>query len=181
MLRRRILSTRMTTITSVLLSSVTFICIHGIATSGPQLESDANPPPKPAEAAPTGVNTLASQIKELQKEVASLQSRLGAGPSPQIVAAGTATFRLKGEQDNATNVRVRVKADVAARLGDDYIVLLTNRYPTGGFPFFAAYWKRAKDGFDITLVDDDLAPNSTSSYLYNKNKTYFIDWIVVKK
>ena len=84
-------------------------------------------------------------------------------------------------QDNATNVRVQLKADVAARLGDDYIVLLTNRFPTGGYPFFAPYWKRAKDGFDITLVDVTLAPESVVSYAFNKNKTYLIDWIVVQK
>jgi hypothetical protein len=65
-------------------------------------------------------------------------------------------------------------------LGDDYIVLITNRFPAGGFPFLDAYWKKAKDGFDILLVDASIADGTSASYA-NKNKNYLIDWIVDKK
>jgi hypothetical protein len=102
-----------------------------------------------------------------------------AGP-PRIVAAGTATFKLGAEQDNATFTRVQTSDEIAARLGEDYIVLLTARYPAGGYPFFVPYWKKAKDGFDVTLVDVTLGPNATASYA-TQAKSYPVDWVVVKK
>jgi hypothetical protein len=134
-----------------------------------------------AKAPLTDVSTLAVQVKELQQQINELKAQVRAMQLPSIVSAGTATFLMGAVQDNVTNARVKLSADVAARLGDDYIVLLTNRYPTGGYPFFVPYWKRAKEGFDITLIDVNLPPNSTSTYLYNKNRTFLIDWIVVKK
>jgi hypothetical protein len=33
-------------------------------------------------------------------------------------------------------------------LNDDYVVVISSRFPTGGYPFFTPYWKPAKDGFD---------------------------------
>lgn len=99
---------------------------------------------------------------------------------PTIVAAGTATFQMRAQQDNATFTHVKLADDIAAGLGNEYIVLLTARFPKGGFPFFAPYWKPAKDGFDVTLVDASLGSGSTASY-DNANHTFPIDWIVVKK
>jgi hypothetical protein len=52
----------------------------------------------------------------------------GPEPSPRIVAAGTATWKLGKVQDNSTSVRVQLKDEIALRLGDDYIVILTSRY-----------------------------------------------------
>jgi len=71
-------------------------------------------------------------------------------------------------------------AGVTARLGKEYIVLVTSRFPKGGFPYFTPYWKPAPDGFDITLVDPPLYDVVTKSYA-NQHKTYLIDWIVVRK
>ncbi|HEX3999392.1 MAG TPA: hypothetical protein VHX65_12645 [Pirellulales bacterium] len=103
-----------------------------------------------------------------------------AAAAPYIVAAGTATFRMGAEQDNATFTHVKLAADVAARLGDDYIVLVSARYPKAGYPFFSPLWKPAADGFDVTMVDPSLGAGSTASY-DNANHTFPIDWVVVKK
>jgi len=160
---------------------VAVFCLKADATSALHVKTTSEnqkDTPKPL-AADDG--SLAAQVKELQTQVADLKARVGEMQSPRIVAAGTATFKLGAVQDNATNARVQLNADITAKLGDEYIVLLTNRFPTGGYPFFEAYWKRAKDGFDITLVDVTLGPDSTATYAFNKNKTYLIDWIVVKK
>jgi hypothetical protein len=154
---------------------------EGDATSAPQSKADAENQKDSAKSLPGDVGALAGQVKELQNQVAKFQGQVSDMQTPRIVAAGTATFTLGAVQDNATNARVPLKGDVAAKLGDEYIVLLTTRFPTGGYPFFVPYWKRAKDGFDVTLVDVNLGPNSTASYESNRNKTYLIDWIVVKK
>jgi hypothetical protein len=113
---------------------------------------------------------LAAQVKDLQRQLAE---------TPRIVAAGTATWKLGKVQNNSTNVRVQLKNEIASKLGEDYIVLLTNRY--SGYPYYSPYWKKANDGFDITLVDPALAPDGTVSYIINVNRTFLIDWIVVKK
>jgi len=172
MIPRRVLTPRITAAVFALLFLVTLSCTDGVA-----IADDEKAPAKPPQA---DVGTTAEQIKELQKQVAELQTRLGELQKPRIIAAGTATFNLGAEQDNATRVRVRLNDDVAARLGEDYVVLLTTRFPTGGYPFFVPYWKRARDGFDVTLVDVSLGNGSTASY-DNRNKAYPIDWIVVKK
>src|SRR5262249_14679220 len=99
---------------------------------------------------------------------------------PRVVAAGTATFERARAHDNTASVRVKLDDDIAARIGSEYIVLLTNRYPTGGFPYFVPYWKPARDGFDISLVDVSLANGSTTIYA-NRNRTYLIDWVVLRK
>jgi hypothetical protein len=99
--------------------------------------------------------------------------------SPRIVAAGTATWQLGKVQDNATSVHVSLRDDIASRLGDDYIVLLTMR--NGGYPYYSAYWKKAKNGFDITLIDPAIAPGGNVSYIFNVNRTFLVDWMVVKK
>jgi len=118
----------------------------------------------------TDVENLAAQIRDLRKQLTE---------RPHIVAAGTATWQLGKVQNNSTSVRVQLKDEIASRLGEDYIVVLTNRY--SGYPFYSPYWKKAKDGFDITLVDPALAPNGTVSYIFNINRTFLVDWIVVKK
>ena len=84
-------------------------------------------------------------------------------------------------QDNATFTHVKLAADVAAGLGDDYIVLISSRFPASGYPFFTPLWKPAKDGFDVTMVDPALGPGATESFAFDANKTFLIDWIVVKK
>jgi hypothetical protein len=118
----------------------------------------------------TDIEKLTSQIKDLQKKI---------NESPRIVAAGTATWKLGKAQNNSTAVRVQLKDEIAARLGEDFIVLLTNRY--SGYPYYSPYWKKTNDGFDITLVDPTLAPDGTVSYIINVNRTFLVDWIVVKK
>jgi hypothetical protein len=180
MVRRSVLSPRITTRALALLFLVTLTCLDGVATSAVEAGPDSGDKTDSAKLPPADANTLAAQVKELQKLVAELQTRVSELQKPRIVAAGTATFNLGAEQDNATRVRVQLNGDVAARLGEDYVVLLTTRFPTGGYPFFVPYWKRARDGFDVTLVDVTLGPDSTSSYA-NRNKTYLIDWVVVKK
>jgi hypothetical protein len=122
-------------------------------------------------------DSVAEQFKALQKQVAELQARLSDVQKVRIVAAGTATWTRPRVQDNKTTVRVKLPADVTAKLGKDYIVLLTNRFPTGGYPYFDAFWKPAADGFDITLVD----PSGEMASYDNPNKTYFIDWVVIQK
>ena len=118
----------------------------------------------------TEVENLAAQIRDLKKQMME---------TPRIIAAGTATWQLGNAQNNSTSVRVHLKDEIASKIGEDYIVLLTNRY--SGYPFYSPYWKKAKDGFDITLVDTALAPNGTVSYIINVNRTFLVDWIVVKK
>jgi hypothetical protein len=175
MKRLRLFSFLVVATASLPLFLVTSPIMSGVAaTAAP----NAGNQPDSDKALPADAQT---QLKDLQKLVADLQARMSQLESPRIIAAGTATFHLGVVQDNATNARVKLNPDVVARLGSDYIVLLTNRYPTGGYPFFDPYWKLAKDGFDITLVDTTLGPNSTSSYESNKNRTFLIDWIVVKK
>jgi hypothetical protein len=119
----------------------------------------------------------ASEIEKLSREIKDMQKQLA--EAPRVVAAGTATWKLGKVQDNASSVRVQLRDEIASRLGEDYIVVLTNRY--SGYPFYSPYWKKANDGFDITLVDTGLAPDGTVSYIINVNRTFLIDWIVVKK
>jgi len=161
--------------TSVLLlgGCIGLFCIYGSVTTSARATSS---PPEKGDP-----NTLAGQTQELQKQVADLQKLVAELQKTRIVASGTTMFKLAGDQDNATNVRVMLNEDIAKRIGEDYIVLLTQRFPAGGYPFFVPLWKRASDGFDITLVDVTLGPNETASYTTNKNKSYLVDWIVVKK
>ena len=132
------------------------------------------------KANPGDEKDLATQVKELQKQVAELKTQVGEVPKQHIVAAGTATWTRPEHQANKTTTRVKLPAEVVAGLGKDYIVLLTNHFPKGGHPFFAAYWSPATDGFDIALADAELGDGTTAAYS-NPNKTYLIDWIVVKK
>jgi hypothetical protein len=121
-------------------------------------------------------DSVARQIKELQKQVADLQTQASDLKTPRIVAAGTATIRLGAVQDNKTSTRVKLRGDIVAKLGDNCIVQLTNRYPTGG-SFFVAYWKPATDGFDILLAD----PSLVGTGINPSKEPYYIDWIVVQK
>lgn len=170
--RQHVISTIVATTTFALLILIALWSMNRVAISAPTAGASA-------KEVPADVDTQAQQLKDLQKQVADLQSR--ASQTPRIIVAGTATFHLGAVQNNATFARVKLDSGVAARLGADYIVLLTNRFPAGGYPFFDPYWKQANDGFDITLVDATLGPDSTASYESNENKTYLIDWIVVKK
>ena len=77
-------------------------------------------------------------------------------------------------------LRVKLDADIVARLEEDYIVLLTPRILPDGYPFLVPFSKKAANGFDITLADTTLGPGTTGGYA-NRNKTHLIDWIVVKK
>jgi len=181
MIRHRILSTLITAAAATLLVVIALSRVDGVATSAPPPKSDAATQQAQAKAPPADVETLAGQVKELQKQVAALQARTNGQMPPRIIAAGTATFELGKVQANATFVRVKLNADVTARLGDEYIVLLATRLPTSRSPLYVPYWKKAEDGFDVTLADVTLAPNGNVSYLYKTDKTFPIDWIVVKK
>jgi hypothetical protein len=122
-------------------------------------------------------DAVAAQINDLQKQVAELRSQVSDLKTPRIIAAGTATVRLGPQQDNKTSIRIKLRADVVSQLGGNYIVQLTNRYPTGD-SFFVAYWKAAADGFDIFLADPSLVGVQINP---NRREPYYIDWIVVQK
>lgn len=134
---------------------------------------------QPATNSENGNNAVAGQIMELQKQVAELQSQVSALKMPRIVAAGTATIKLGPTHDNRTSIRVKLSPDVVAKLGDNFIVQLTNRYPTRN-SYFVPYWKVATDGFDITLADPALTGTAIISKR-DQNEPYYIDWIVVQK
>jgi hypothetical protein len=110
---------------------------------------------------------------------ASLNQKQAAEQTPRIAVAGTAIWKLGKVQNNATSVHVQLNAEIAGKIGDDYIVLLTPRLTS--YPFFVPYWKKAKDGFDITLVDPSLGQGSTAEYLFAVNRDYPVDWVVIKK
>ena len=128
-----------------------------------------------SSAAPTATDKTA-----LADSAAAADHNNSAVHAPQLVAAGTATYVRPAIQDNKRAVRVKLPAEIAAHLGDDYIVLLTNRFPTGGYPFFSVYWRPAADGFDISLVDVEVGGGTTASY-DNPNTKYLVDWLVIKK
>ena len=132
---------------------------------------------QPATNSGNDKDAVAAQIKELQKQVAGLQSQVSDLKMPRIIAAGTATIRLGPVQDNKISIRIKLAGDVVARLGGKYTVQLTNRYPTGG-SFFVAYWKPAADGFDILLADPSLVGVGINP---NRTEPYYVDWIVVQK
>jgi hypothetical protein len=120
---------------------------------------------------------LQKQVVELQKQVVELQKQVGE-QKPRIVAAGTASWKCPDLQKNSLSTRVKLPGDIVAGIGKDYIVLLTNRLP-GGFPYFVPHWKPAPDGFDITPVDTTVTETSPAGY--GVNRTYLVDWVVVKK
>jgi outer membrane murein-binding lipoprotein Lpp len=155
------------------LFAIVLLCLGTLSLNGRQASFASQPVP----AAEEDKDALAGQIKELQKQVAELQSQVRDLKTPRIVAAGTATVRIGPRQDNKNSVRVKLPGDIVASLGDNYIVELTNRYPTGG-SFFVAYWKKATDGFDILLADPSLEGIELNP---NRTEPYFIDWIVVRK
>ena len=131
---------------------ITLPRMNDVATSAPPnsaIQADS------IKAMQVAIDAQAQQLKELQKQVADLQARLGQMQTPRIVAAGTATIKLPGIQDNKQTVRVKLPADIAARLGTSCIVQLTNRFPTGDC-LFIPYWRPATDGFDIHVADPSL-------------------------
>jgi hypothetical protein len=119
-------------------------------------------------------------VKDLQKQVAELRTEFASLQRPRIVAAGTAAWKRPDVQDNRTATRVKLSGEITALLGESCIVLVSNRYPVGGYPWFVPYWKKANDGFDIYLADVEVGGGTTASY-ENRNKDYLIDWVVVKK
>lgn len=133
-----------------------------------------------AEDEPATTQDVVSQVKQLQQQLADLRKQVNEMGKSRTVAAGTATYSRPAIQDNSTFSRVKLSPEIASKLGDEYIVLLTNRYPTGGYPFFGVYWKRAADGFDIYLVDIEINDGTTASYS-NPNTKYLIDWAVIRK
>lgn len=149
----------------------TLLCWYGVANSSPQ------PSDNQSATTTTGVR---DQIADLQKQLADLKQQVTGRQGPRIVAAGTATWTRPRWQANDTNTRVKLSPEIAAQLGTNYIVLLTNRSPVGGFPWFVCYWSIATDGFNITLVDPTLALGGSASY-DNNNMKYLVDWAVVKK
>jgi hypothetical protein len=172
MIRPRIISTLIPTAAITVLLLLTLPCLKGVAISAPPNGGNqADSKTLPADA-------QAQQLKELQKQVADLQTRVSQMQSPRIVAAGTATIKLPGIQDNKQKIRVKLPADIAARLGTNCIVQLTNRFPTGG-AFFVPYWKPATDGFDIHVADPSL--NGDYQITPNDKQPYYIDWVVVQK
>ena len=172
--RLRISTFSLTSVFSVLFLT-TLPCMNSAATSAPP---DAGSKADPAKAMPADGDVQSQQIKELQKQVADLQARMRQMQTPRIIAAGTAAIKLPGIQDNKQRVRVKLPAEIAARLGANFIVELTNRCPTGG-AFFVPYWKPAADGFDILVAD----PSLSGDYQITPNdkQPYYIDWILVQK
>src|SRR6185295_15274082 len=141
MIRRYAFSTIVAKSTVTLLVLVALSCMDDLAAAAQSPNSDAGNQKGPDKTPPTDVEALAGQVKELQKQLAALQARVHDTQTPRIIAAGTATFELGKVQNNATFVRVKLSADITARLGDDYIVLLTTRLPTGSYPLYVPYWK----------------------------------------
>jgi outer membrane murein-binding lipoprotein Lpp len=154
-------------ITTAVLGLVALPWKDSAATSAPQAKANGE----------GGKDTVSGQVKELQAQVAELRKQVGE-QKPHIVAAGTASWRCPDLQRNVLSTRVKLPGDIVAGLGKDYIVLLTNRLPSG-YPYFVPHWKLAPDGFDITPVDT--AVSETTPAGYGVNRTYLIDWIVVKK
>jgi hypothetical protein len=172
--RHRIISTLVLATAFSVLFLIMLRCMNGVATSAPPNAGDQADPTKALQVA---VDAQARQLKELQKQVADLQARVGRMQAPRIAAAGTATIKLPGIQDNKQTIRVKLPADIAARLGANCIVQLTNRCPTGGC-FFVPYWKPANDGFDILVADPSL---EGVQIIPHDKELYYIDWVVVRK
>jgi hypothetical protein len=163
------ITSRMTTVAVAGVFLVTLFCWHGVAIS-------------PAQPAPGQLPlTAVQQLKELQKQLAELKKQVSELQKTRVVAAGTATWERPRIQANRTSTRVKLGPAITAQLGKDYIVLLTNRFPAGGYPWFDCYWKAAADGFDITLVDPTIVGGLQTASYENRNTSYLIDWVVVKK
>jgi hypothetical protein len=145
-------------------------CWHILPAAVPHANADAGA----GKAEPT------DQLKELQTQLADLKSQLATLQKTRIVAAGTATFTRPDVMDNTTRSKVKLSGDIAKGLGEDYIVLLTLRTPKGGYPYFNCYWKNTDDGFEIAVIDTTIAGGNSASY-DNRNKSYLIDWAVIKK
>lgn len=122
---------------------------------------------------------VAAQLKDLQDQVAALRTRHDT-PCPQIAMVGTATWTRPDILENRTGVRVALPPDIARQLGEDYVVILTNRFPKDGYPYLATYWTPADNGFEIRLVEPTLPQGGKISYA-SANRNYLVDWIVVKK
>lgn len=147
----------------------TILSLAGMAATAPPSDSRGDPTTTtPAESA--------AQIAELQKQLVELKAEIRGLQQPRVVAAGTITAHIQKRS------HIELPEAVARKLGnDDYIVIATTRAPTSGLPVFAPFWKAAKNGFDLWLVDLTLLPNSTAEYWGTRNRTFMVDWIVIKK
>lgn len=173
--RQRIVSILVLTAALSALPVIILPCIYGVAISAPP---DAGNRVDSTKALQAAVEAQAQQLEELQKRVADLQTQVGLMKNPRIVAAGTATIKLPGIQDNKQKVHVKLPAEITSQLGKNCIVQLTNRCPTGG-AFFVPYWKPATEGFDIRVADPSLSGDY--QIVPNDKEPYYIDWIVVQK
>jgi hypothetical protein len=158
-----------------------FVALAAVYSAGKSAaQAVSNAPSAKSSAATTATDKTAPAAGPATDSAGAADQNHSATHAPQLVAAGTATYVRPANQDNKRAVRVKLPAEIAAHLADDYIVLLTNRFPTGGYPFLSAYWRPATDGFDILLVDVELGQDTTASYV-NPNTKYLVDWLVVKK
>ena len=98
---------------------------------------------------------LSTQIKDLQKQIAVLQTQVNDLKKFRIIAAGTATLKLGPRQDNKNSIRVKLPVEIVTQLGNNCIVQLTNRYPPTPI-FFVPYWRPANDGIDTPGGRDDI-------------------------
>jgi hypothetical protein len=169
------ISANRATVAASIVIVAALLCCYGLANSA----QEPAPAVKDASRTPPA-DDMGEQVKDLQKQLTALKSQLSELRSPNMVAAGTATWNRPAVLGNRTSTRVKLKPEIAAKIGKEYIVLLTNRLPVGGYPYFECYWKIADDGFDIYLVDSSIGGLSTASY-ENRNTSYLIDWVVVKK
>jgi hypothetical protein len=160
--------------------SVIGLILLGTPASATLLNSAAAQQKDSPKTPSTDIESLAAQVKELQKQLVALQAKVNETPTPRIMAAGTATFERPRMLDNQSGVRVKLSAEVIARLGEDYVVLLTPHLSPGNFPYLIPFWKKTADGFEIIPVDTSLGTGNLASYSNPSNK-HLVDWVVVKK
>jgi hypothetical protein len=133
---------------------------------------------QPAVKADGDDQNISAQMKELQKQVAALQTQVNDMKKFRIVAAGTATLKLGPQQDNKNSIRVKLPVEIVTQLNNNCIVQLTNRYPPTPI-FFVPYWRPANDGIDILLADPSL--DGDFRVVANPNTQYVVDWTVIQK
>ena len=133
---------------------------------------------QPAVKADGDDQNISTQMKELQKQIAALQTQVNDLKKFRIIAAGTATLKLGPQQNNKNSIRVKLPVEVVTHLGNNCIVQLTNRYPPTP-NFFVPYWRPANDGIDILLADPSL--DGDFRVVFNPNEQYIVDWTVIQK
>ena len=134
-----------------------------------------------APALPADADSMAAQIKQLEKQVAELESRFGDEHSPRVIVAGTATLTL-GCAAAELDLHAR-KTRSRGRIAD------WRRLPRADLQPFSPGWlslvRAAMAAGQGRLRRHDgrrhARPGGNVSYIYKVNKTYLIDWIVLKK